>query len=41
VFNVCCCIKNCPSAGCASAASTVCKDIDVFGKTYFIACTLN
>jgi hypothetical protein len=30
LFNVCSC-KNCPSARCASAASVVCKDVDLFG----------
>jgi hypothetical protein len=31
LFNVCPSCKNCPSAGCASAADVVCKDVDVFG----------
>jgi hypothetical protein len=31
LFNVCSSCKNCPSAGCASAANVVCRDIDVFG----------
>jgi hypothetical protein len=31
VFNVCSSCKNCPSAGCASAANVVCRDVDVFG----------
>jgi hypothetical protein len=31
LFNVCSSYKNCPSAGCASAADVVCRDVDVFG----------
>jgi hypothetical protein len=31
LFNVCSVCKNCPSARCASAASVVCRDVDVFG----------
>jgi hypothetical protein len=31
LFSVCFACKICPSAGCASAANFVCKDVDVFG----------
>jgi hypothetical protein len=31
LFNVCSSCKNCSSAGCASAANVVCRDVDVFG----------
>jgi hypothetical protein len=31
LINVCSSCKNCPSAGCASAANVVCREIDVFG----------
>jgi hypothetical protein len=42
MLNVCSFSKNCPYARCASAASVVCRNIDVFGtKTVFLHLVYN